>query len=66
MIIICQSLSIKIFNYRIVAYNKTKELIMQDTAKAFRFDEFMGVDEELMLKVSDHYPVEVDLIPSGV
>lgn len=49
---------------RIVAYDKMVECIVPRSGQAFRFDEELhqeNVGEELLLKVSDHYPVEVDL-----
>ncbi|KAM4609817.1 deoxyribonuclease-1-like [Polymixia lowei] len=47
---------------RIVVYGEDMlEAIMPNSAKPFNFQQQFGLTDEMALKVSDHYPVEVEL-----
>jgi hypothetical protein len=51
---------------RIVAFGDMKQRVDPSSAMAWRYDEDpdFNVDSDLLLRVSDHYPVEVDLLPA--
>ncbi|KAF6717452.1 Deoxyribonuclease-1 [Oryzias melastigma] len=49
---------------RIVVYGQTMlDSVVPGSAKAFNFQEEFNLDEEEALSISDHYPVEVELLP---
>ncbi|XP_015747518.1 PREDICTED: deoxyribonuclease-1-like [Acropora digitifera] len=45
----------------VVAGNSMLKAIMESSARRFKFDEILGLNKTLALKVSDHYPIEVHL-----
>ncbi|XP_078804277.1 deoxyribonuclease-1 isoform X2 [Oryzias latipes] len=51
---------------RIVVHGQTLlDAVKPGSAKAFNFQEKFQLTEEEALSISDHYPVEVELLPSG-
>uniref|UniRef100_A0A3P9M2P3 Deoxyribonuclease 1 like 4, tandem duplicate 2 n=1 Tax=Oryzias latipes TaxID=8090 RepID=A0A3P9M2P3_ORYLA len=51
---------------RIVVHGQTLlDAVLPGSAKAFNFQEKFKLTEEEALSISDHYPVEVELLPSG-
>ncbi len=48
---------------RIIAYGKAADLIEKGSAATFRYDAQFSIPGSLMLRVSDHYPVQVSLEP---
>ncbi|RVE72532.1 hypothetical protein OJAV_G00039560 [Oryzias javanicus] len=52
---------------RIVVYGQTMlDSVKPGSAKAFNFQEEFRLDEEEALSISDHYPVEVELLPPSM
>ncbi|XP_029208506.2 deoxyribonuclease-1-like isoform X2 [Acropora millepora] len=45
----------------VVAGNSMLKTIMESSARSFKFDEILGLNKTVALKVSDHYPIEVHL-----
>ncbi|XP_074612115.1 deoxyribonuclease-1-like isoform X3 [Acropora palmata] len=45
----------------VVAGNSMLKAIMESSARSFKFDEILGLNKTVALKVSDHYPIEVHL-----
>lgn len=50
----------------IVHGRRLQKAIIQDSAKAYRFSEVMGLDARTALKVSDHFPIEIRLRSRGM